>query len=168
MNNLAVTNQDRRLNKNTSMKIHKNFFDYNVFFRIAHFIQSTGRHKFFERRSFLRFRFLTIIFGPLIVKKGFPTLENAWKFLYPPSFLKKHNINLKRWALQIISYIFEFFFEKHVIPNIMGTKIGPHLNNAETSLVKKSGINGVKYVSIIRINMYINPNTIIATISGDL
>ncbi|QEE15137.1 hypothetical protein DSAG12_00960 [Promethearchaeum syntrophicum] len=143
---MAVTNRDRRLDKNTSMKIHKNFFDYNIFFRITHFIQSTGRHKFFERKSFLRFRFLTIIFGPLIVKKGFPTLENAWKFLYPPSFLEKHNINLKRWALQIISYIFEFFFEiTFFMPNHSPKNISRFIKmegfeHIEAALQKKKGV----------------------------
>jgi len=61
---MAVQNRDRKLDKNSSMKIHKNFIDYNILFRLVHFIQSTGRHKFFERRSFLPFRFLTIILSP--------------------------------------------------------------------------------------------------------
>ena len=146
MNKLAVKSKDRKLDKNSSMKIHKNFVDYNLFFRFTHFIQSTGRHKFFERKSFLPFRVLTILLGPLIYKKGFSTLENAWKFLYPPGFLEKHNINLKRWALQIISYFLESFFEimfympNHSPKNITRFIKMEGFEHIEAALQKKKGV----------------------------
>ncbi|MHA1745691.1 MAG: hypothetical protein ACTSWW_06810, partial [Promethearchaeota archaeon] len=110
---MSVQNRDRKLDKKTSMKIHKNFIDYNSLFRFVHFIQSTGRHEYFEQKSFLPFRFITYIIGRLVFNKAFPTLEHAWKFLYPyqPRFLKKHRMNFKRWTLQLISYVFDSFFE---------------------------------------------------------
>ena len=146
MSKMAVKNKDRRLEKKSSMKIHKNFVDYNAFFRFTHFIQSTGRYKFFERKSFLPFRILTILFGPLIVKKGFSTLENAWKFLYPPNFLEKHNINLKRWALQIISYFLDSFFEiMFFMPNHSSKNITRFIKmegfeHIEAALQEKKGV----------------------------
>ncbi len=146
MNKLAVKSKDRILDKKASMKIHKNFIDYNIAFRFVNFIQSTGRHKYFERKSFLPFRFLTIILGPLFYKKGFSTLENAWKFLYPQSFLEKHNINLKRWGLQLISYLFDFFLEimffmpNHSPKNITRFIKMEGFEHIEAALQKKKGV----------------------------
>ncbi len=146
MNKLAVKSKDRTLDKNDSMKIHKNFIDYNILFRFVHFIQSTGRHKFFERRSFLPFRFLTSILSPLIFKKGFSTLENAWKFLYSSNFLEKQNINLKRWALQLFSYFFDFFLEIMLfMPNHSPKNISRFIKmegfeHIEAALQEKKGV----------------------------
>jgi len=158
---MAVKNRDRTLDKNASMKIHKNFVDYNAFFRFAHFIQSSGRHKFFERKSFLPFRFLTILLGPLIIKKGISTLENVWKFLYPPSFLEKHNINLKRWGLQIISYFLDSFFEimffmpNHSPKNITRFIKMEGLEHIEAALQKKKGV----LVSMIHLGEMYHPTS---------
>jgi len=113
---LVVENQSRSLDKKASMKIHKNFIDYNPVFRFAHFIQTSGFYRKFSNRSFFPFRLLTIIVGPFVLNKGFPTVEKAWKFLYPKQIIRK--VNLKRWALELISYVFEMFLDvTFFIPN---------------------------------------------------
>ncbi|MHA1718801.1 MAG: hypothetical protein ACTSXK_04690, partial [Promethearchaeota archaeon] len=113
---MVVENQSRSLDKNASMKIHKNFIDYNPVFRFAHFIQTSGFYRKFSNRSFFPFRLLTIIVGPFVLNKGFPTVEKAWRFLYPKQIIRK--VNLKRWALELISYVFEMFLDvTFFIPN---------------------------------------------------
>lgn len=143
---MSVQNRDRKLDKKTSMKMHKNFIDYNPLFRFVHFIQSTGRHEYFEQKSFLPFRFLTFLVGPLVFKKAFPTLENAWKFLYSPKFLKNHKINLKRWTLQLISYVFDsfleitFFMPNHSPKNITRFIKMEGFEYIESALQEKKGV----------------------------
>jgi hypothetical protein len=53
------------------------------------------------------------------------------------------------------------------LKNIIGTKIGHHLNNELISVVKKLGIKGNIYVSTNLRNMYNPANTNNAIISGD-
>lgn len=98
------------------MKIHKNFIDYNPLFRFAHYIQTSGIYRKFSRFPFYPFRLLSIILGPLILKKGYSTVERAWKFLYPKQII--HKVNLKRWALELISYTGDMFLDiTFFVPN---------------------------------------------------
>lgn len=91
------------------MKIHKNFIDYNPLFRFAHYVQISGMYRHFSHFPFLPFRLLSILVGPFVYKKGFPTVEKTWKHIYPKHII--HKSNLKRWSLELISYVFELFLD---------------------------------------------------------
>jgi len=84
---LGVEGKSRSLDKNTKLKMHKNFIDYNPLFRFAHYVQTSGIYRKFSRFPFFPFRLLTIIIGPFILKKGYPILEKTWKFLYPKQII---------------------------------------------------------------------------------
>ncbi len=141
---MVVENKPRTLDKKTPMKMHKNFIDYNPLFRFAHTIQTTGKYRHFANKSFLPFRLISIIVGPFILKKVFPILEKAWKFLYSKEFIQK--VNIKRWALQLISYMGDlfldvtFFTPNHTFQRISHYVEMENYNEIEEALQEKKGI----------------------------
>ena len=126
------------------MKLHKNFIDYNPLFRFAHYIQTSGKYRHFSNKSFFPFRLVSIIVGPFILKKGYPTVERAWKFLYPKQII--HKINLKRWALELISYTGDMFLDvTFITPNHNFDTINQYVtleghSEIEDALQEKKGV----------------------------
>jgi len=126
------------------MKMHKNFIDYNLLFRFAHYIQTSGMYRRFSNKSFFPFRVVSIIVGPFLLKKVFSILKKAWNFLYSKNFLQK--VNLTRWALQIISYMGDLFLEvTFFIPNHTFQSINQYVkmenyNEIEEALQEKKGV----------------------------
>ena len=137
-------NKKRTLEKNAKMKMHKNFIDYNPLVRFAHYIQTSGKFRHFANKSFLPFRFITIIVGPFILNKAMPVVKKAWNFLYPKEFLQK--MKIKRWALELISYMGDLFLEVTFFsPNHTFQSINKYVkmegyNEIEEALQEKRGV----------------------------
>jgi len=141
---MAVENKLRTIDKNAKMKLQKNFIDYNPLFRFAHYIQTSGKFRHFTNKSFFPFRLVSIIVGPFIVHKAMPIVKKAWNFLYPKEFL--HNINLKRWTLEFISYMGDLFLDiTFFTPNHTFQSINKYVkmdgySEIEKALQEKKGV----------------------------
>ena len=141
---MVAENSSRSLDKNTKMKMHKNFIDYNPLFRFSHYVQTSGMYRHFSNKSFFPFRLVSIIVGPFILKKGYSTVEKAWKFLYPKQII--HKVNLARWMLELISYMGDlflditFFTPNHTFQTIKQYIKMENYNEIEDALQEKKGV----------------------------
>lgn len=135
---------DRRLTKDSKMKIHKNFMDINPIYRFTRFIQSRHLYKAYQLKSFLRFQVIARFFSFLLKRKGYPVLKKTWEDLYPKEILAQHS--LKKWAYNLISHVFELLFEvTFYIPHHTEQKINYFIktinyHHIEDALQQKKGV----------------------------
>ena len=105
---VSAINENRTLSKEDSMKLQKEFADYNFLFRFTHFVSRNRLYRGFDKISFLGLRIIAMILGKINALKVYRKLHRIWKFLYPIDFLK--DINTNKWADRFIQFNIEIFF----------------------------------------------------------
>ena len=104
----SAINENRTLNKKDSMKLQKEFTDYNPLFRFTHFVYRNRLYRGFDKISFLGLRIIAKILGKINAVKVYRKLHRIWKFLYPTDFLK--DVNTNKWADRFIAFNIEIYF----------------------------------------------------------
>lgn len=83
------------LSKDSSMRPTQTFPEYNLIFRLSHFIQKYKINRFFEKVPFLGFKMISIVVGIEHSINGHKQLSKTWNFFYPKrQDLYKHWTNL--------------------------------------------------------------------------
>ncbi|MHA1618939.1 MAG: hypothetical protein ACTSVZ_06615 [Promethearchaeota archaeon] len=137
------TNSDRRLNKDTKMKMD-NFIDANPVYRFVHFIQSRHLYESYQHKSFLRFQVIARFFAFLLKRKGWPILKKTWQELYPKEILAHHSPN--KWAYNLVSHVIEILFEvtfyiPHHTEQLINHFVTPYgYSHIENALQQKKGV----------------------------
>jgi len=94
------------LSKDSSMRPTETFPEYNLIFRLSHFIQKYRINRFFEHISFLGFKMLSIVIGIEHSINGHKDLSKTWDFFFP----KRRHL-YKHWTNLFIRYNIELWLD---------------------------------------------------------
>lgn len=154
---VSAINENRTLYKEDSMKLHKEFTDFNPFFRFTHFVYRNRLYRGFDKISFLGLRIIAIILGKIFAGKVYKKLQRIWKFLYPTDFLK--GVNTNRWSDRFIAFNIDLYsIATFLLPTYTRKKINKlskvhGFENIVNALQKEKGV----LIPSIHVGQQINP-----------
>ncbi|MHA1720084.1 MAG: hypothetical protein ACTSXK_11220, partial [Promethearchaeota archaeon] len=129
------------LSKTSSFKPIESFPDYNLVFRLSHFIQKYRINRGFEKIPFFGFKMLSIILGVKSAIKAHKQLSKTWKLLFP----KRRDL-YRHWTNLFIRYNIELWADTTFylpLRNPINTDFFNQIegfSNLEKAIQKKKGV----------------------------
>ncbi len=129
------------LSKISSFRPVESFPEYNLVFRLSHFIQKYKINRFFEKIPFFGFKMLSILIGIVHSINGHKQLSKTWKFFFP----NRRDL-YKHWTNLYIRYNIELWIDTTFylpLRNPTNTDFFNHIEgfiNLEKAIKKKKGV----------------------------
>ncbi|MHA1510104.1 MAG: hypothetical protein ACTSRX_00120 [Promethearchaeota archaeon] len=129
------------LSKNSSFRVIETFPEFNLVFRLSHFIQKYKINRVFERIPFLGFRMISILVGVVSAIKGHKQLSKTWNFFYP-----KNRDLYRHWTNIFIRFNIELWMDSTFYLPLRSPTNNDFFNqiegfsNLEKAIKKKKGV----------------------------